>query len=193
MPCPLADMPKFPSSHEMSMKRARHEQRMGGAARGGPQPGPRGQQVSHYPPQGVPPAQRQRTQGQYGGPPAPYAQQQQQQQYRGGAGGAQQPYRGGGPGMGGAPAAAAAAGMRLPGPIIGTGPLLTSEQVQQMMAQGVMVPGMAGQAGAGGYGYASQPARPGGPGPSSHLAHGAGMQPHRYGGGAQPSWNTQRR
>ncbi|PSC69315.1 cyclin-dependent kinase C-2-like isoform A [Micractinium conductrix] len=136
LPCKPSDMPKFESSHEMGMKRARHEQRYGGNAR--QQQGQQQQGGARGAPQGgAPAAQRQRTQGQYGGPQGAYPGQQQQgqqQPYRGGsAQGQAQPYRGGG--AGGAPAA----GM-LGMPAGGMQPLvLPMAQVQQMMQQGGMM------------------------------------------------------
>lgn len=206
MPCKPSQMPTFPSSHEMTMKKARHEQRYGGQQRaqqhGQPRPPP------PPPQQGGPPSQRQRTQGQYTGPQQPYP--QQQQPYRSGGAG-QQPYRGGG--AGGAPAAGAmGGGIRVSGGGIGGSgapvgimpdALLTQQQVQQMMGQGIMAapmgmvqpPGMVQpQQGAGGYGYGSQAGRPGGIGGASGGAQThTGVQPHRYGGGAQPSWSEQKR
>lgn len=204
LPCQPADMPKWPSSHEMTMKRARHEARYGGG-----QP-PRGQQGS-----GQPPAQRQRTQGQYGGAPGQgqYAAQQQQQQhghqqaqgqgYRGGGQVGQQPYRGGGSGVAPAAGGAPVAGMRIP--VVGGAPMMpgqiyTPQQLQQMGVQvaqatavGMMAPAMGQQAAYGGgmQGSMGPPPNRMGPAPGSAGMHSA--QPHRYGGGAQPNWSRERR
>ncbi|KAL4442464.1 hypothetical protein ABPG77_005048 [Micractinium sp. CCAP 211/92] len=203
LPCQPADMPKWPSSHEMTMKRARHEARYGGG-----QP-PRGQQGS-----GQPPAQRQRTQGQYGGAPGQgqYAVQQQQQHghqqaqgqgYRGGGQAVQQPYRGGGSGVAPAAGGAPVAGMRIP--VVGGAPMMpgqiyTPQQLQQMGVQvaqatavGMMAPAMGQQAAYGGgmQGSMGPPPNRMGPAPGSAGMHSA--QPHRYGGGAQPNWSRERR
>jgi PAX-interacting protein 1 len=221
MPAALCDMPKFPSSHEMTMKRARHEQRYGG---GGQQRGQqqqqqqqRGQQqgqqgAAHYQQQqGGPAAQRQRTQGQYSGPQAPYIQPQPGQHRSGGAG--QQPYRGGGGGI--APAAGAGmgggAGMRMPvGGVapagIMPGTVLTQQQVQQMMAHGTGIVGMGMGMGLGmqagamqqpgasaGYAYAGQAPRPAAYGAPAGGGSHTGLQPHRAGGGALPMWQKERR
>lgn len=197
-------MPTWPSSHEMTMKRARHEARYGG---GQPQ---RGQQGGSQPP-----AQRQRTQGQYGGPPGqaqhvPQGQQQhghqQGQGYRGGGQPARQPqaYRGGGGGGGGAPAAGApAGGMHMPvvgGAAILPGQIYTPQQLQHMGVQVAQAPGVAMMApamgqqatyGAGMQGSMGPPPNRMGAAPGSASMHGA--QPHRYGGGAQPTWSRERR
>lgn len=220
MPAALCDMPKFPSSHEMTMKRARHEQRYGGGQQRGQQQQQqqqRGQQqgqqgAAHYQQQqGGPAAQRQRTQGQYSGPQAPYIQPQPGQHRSGGAG--QQPYRGGGGGI--APAAGAGmgggAGMRMPvGGVapagIMPGTVLTQQQVQQMMAHGTGIVGMGMGMGLGmqagamqqsgasaGYAYAGQAPRPAAYGAPAGGGSHTGLQPHRAGGGALPMWQKERR
>lgn len=229
LPCKPSEMPKFETSHEMAMKRARHEgryqQQQGYQAQQaqqrrqqGPGQGPggyQGQQSARggQAQQGGPPAQRQRTQGTYGGPTmgqgqGGYSGGQQGghgQPYRGGAaptagmappGQQQQQYRGSGaaaaggmPGAGGRamPAAGLPAGMMPPGqPVI-----LTQAQVQGMMAQGMqgmMAPGMMAP-GAGGYGggYGQQPGRAP---PGGFAAQHGRPNPH---GGAEPEWNRQRR
>lgn len=229
LPCKPSEMPKFETSHEMAMKRARHEgryqqqqgyqtQQQAQRRQQGPGQGPGGYQGQQgarggQAAQGGPPAQRQRTQGAYGGPTMGQGQggygsgqqgghgqpyrgggapaagmappgQQQQQQYRGGGA----PAAGGMPGAGGRamPAAGLAAGMMPAGqPVI-----FTTAQVQGMMAQGMMAapPGMMAP-GAGGYAgaYGQQPGR--GPPGGFSGQHGR-PNPH---GGAEPEWNRQRR
>ena len=207
LPCKPSEMPQFASSHEMTMKRARHEQRYGqqqqqqhgqAAARhqqGAAPPygsGQQGRQGGGAP--GGPPAQRQRTQGQYGGP-----QGMQQPGYGGQQAGQQQPYRSGGgapaaggpgqpaPGYRGMPPGGLAAGM-VPGgqPII-----VTQAQLQQMGVPVVGAPGVVPGMQPGGYGGYGAP-RPGGYGAPGQPGVG-GVRPHPHGGGAQPQWQQQRR
>ncbi|KAI7837692.1 hypothetical protein COHA_008485 [Chlorella ohadii] len=106
LPCKPSEMPKFETSHEMAMKRARHEgryqqhqgyqtQQQAQRRQQGPGQGPGGYQGQQgarggQAAQGGPPAQRQRTQGAYGqqpgrGPPGGFSGQHGRPNPHGGA------------------------------------------------------------------------------------------------------------